>query len=305
MKNTSARQQAKQILTLSKQVSNLTKQTRTKFNTTWELPATAIDSVSTGGNMYICHVPYAPCDPYRESTTNLANAWSDNAIIPGPNAFQKNVLFQAPEHIKFAQKIYHTGSVIKYQVTTNEFDYTKITLALLRPKKNQASQIVIDRKLWGGLVPGTQAKLEKETDYITHTGASSFSGTPTDTTFGLLWNLKNFDVLYSREMAFSHPGAGGAQGNVSSANTNPQNNAFIHTGTIRMPKGGLCMNKSIQEVDPLPLNKNQVVNALGTCVLDQRPENCCFLVAFSNGASIDSQTIQLSARVVDSYTAVN
>jgi len=303
-RRTGARAQSKQIMALSKQVNNLTKTTKTRFNMAWQKNTGAIDGITTNF-MYICPINYMPNDPYGVGSTNVFNTWADNAKIPGPTSFKKNVIFQIPDYVSDCKTLHHTGSVIKYQITTNEPSYTKLNIALIRPKKRMADQLTIDRGLRSGPfgTPGSTSTLEENVDYSVHNGASDISSPPTDTVFGLLWNKRYWDVLYNRECAFSHPDATNIATNTNPANTSPKNNSLIHTGYIKVPAGGIIQNVSKQQSNPNV--RTGTVNAIESCFLDCRTEDMCYLTVFTNGSSIDGETTQLAFKVLDSYTASN
>jgi len=304
-RRTGAKAQSKQIMALTKQVRSLNKTTKTRFNMAWQRKTCPIEGL-TSNHMYICPINYMPSDPYAVGSTNVFNTWSDNTQIPSAQSFNKFMLFQAPDFVSNCKHIYHTGSVIKYQLTTNEPDYTKVNIALIRPKKRFADQLTIDRQLLGGPSgsAGSTSFLTENVDFTAHNGAfTAPNPPPTDTVFGLLWNKQYFDVLYNREVAFSHPLAGNISSNTNPSNTSPKNNSVIHTGYIRVPAGGVIQNVSKQQSNPT-VRQNEI-NAIETSILDCRQEDMCYLTAYSNGSTLDGQTVQLAFRVLDSYTATN
>lgn len=304
-RKTGAKSQSKQIMALTRQLRSLTKVSRTKFNMAWQKPTGPIDAITSSGKMYMCPINYMPSDPYSVGSTNVFNSWSDNASIPQPQLFNKNMLFQAPDYVSNCKHIYHTGSVIKYQLTTNEPSYSKVNIALIRPKKKYADQLTIDRNLLGGPAgnAGSASFLTEGVDFTVHNGASQVSTPITDTVFGLLWNKQYWDVLYNREVAFSHPGSTALFNSTTSANTSPKNNAFIKTGYIRVPAGGVIANVSKQQANPAV--RTNTVNAIETSILDCRSEDMTYLAVYSNGSSIDGETVQLAFRCLDSYVATN
>lgn len=304
-RKTGAKSQSKQIMALSKQLRSLTKVTRTKFNMAWQKPTGSIDGITSAGLMYLCPINYMPSDPYNVGSTNVFNSWADNASIPQPQLYTKNMLFQAPDYVSNCKHIYHTGSVIKYQITTNEPAYTKVNVALIRPKKKYADQLTTDRNLLGGAAgnAGSTAFLTENVDFTAHNGASALAQPATDTVFGLLWNKQYWDVLYNREIAFSHPGSTALFTETIPANTSPKNNAFIASGYIRVPAGGVIANVSKQQSNPAV--RTNTVNAIETSILDCRREDMCYLAVYSNGSSVDGETTQLAFRCLDSYVATN
>lgn len=299
-RNTGAKAQSKQILALSKQVNKLTKNTVEKFATCWQRDTQAIDSTAQSITCYICPIPYAPCDPLNTLVTNSNRTWRENLSSSTGARFSKEVLFQAPTGVENCSKIYHTGGVLKWQMSSNEPAYSKVTLALISPKKYCADQLTTDRKFQSGSEPGEDSELTWKTDYITHSGAAQQSGAPT-TYFGTIINRKLWTVHSMKEVAFSHPGGSALTTNVNPANTNPKNNSVVATGTFKIPAGKLIRNVS-NRVDGLT---DKPINAIQVGYLDQQNENACYLVAIQNGAKIDGEVISLGFRVVDYYTAVN
>lgn len=298
-KNTGAKAQSKQILALSKKVNSLTKNTVTKFATTWQRDSLAIDSVAQSQTCYIVPIPYAPCDPMNTLVTNTNRTWRENLSASTGARFSKEVLFQAPQGIENCSKMYHTGGTIKWQMTSNEPAYSKVTLALISPKKYCADQLTTDRKFQTGSEPGEDSELTWKTDYVTHSGGGA--STAASTYFGALINRKLWTVHYMREVAFSHPGGDNMAANVNPANTKPLNNSVVASGTIKVPAGKLIKNVS----NRLDGTTNEPINAIQVGYLDQQNENACYLIAIQNGAKIDGEVIHLGFRVIDYYTCVN
>lgn len=298
-RKTSARSQSKQILALSKQVSTLTKRTKSTFATTYQRDSIAIDSVTGGATCFICPLPYLPCDPYQTGVTNPDNQWGDNLYNANQNAYMKTCMFQPPPSIQNSQELYHTGGVIKWQMVSNEPSYSKVTLALISPKNKFADQLLIDRGLQTGVKPGANGQLQFGTDYICHTGTGN-STSPT-TYFGTTINRKLWTVHKMKEVGFSHPGGANMATNVNPANTNPLNNATVATGSWKIPAGHLVVNCS----DRPDGSTSNPIAAIQAGILDAKQEKMVYLVAIQNGAKIDGEVISLGFQVTDYYTAFN
>jgi len=303
-RKTGAKAQSKQIMALSRQVSKLTKHTTTAFNTAWERQSLPIDTFTQTGRAWVCPIPALPCNPYNSGDTGTSRLFSDNLVIASQPSYTKETIFTNPNSIKGCSKIYCNGGTIKWQMSSKEPAYSKITLALIRPKKITADQVTRNRGLKDnttGAAPGSAARLYPNLDYTVHTGNGD--GEPS-TFFGCLWNKRIWDVLYSREVAFSSPKNPDGLTSVTAPqlNSSPMNNGQIATGTIRLPKYGMCMNKALRSDG----DATQAINAIETGFLDSRNERECYLVAVNNGASGDSgETINLAFRVLNYYTAVN
>lgn len=302
-RRTGAKAQSKQIMALSRQVSKLTSHTSTAFNTVWQRNMLPIDTTTGSGKAFVCPIPYAPCNPYNSGDTGTSRLFSDNLVIASQPSYVKQTLFTNPNSIKNCSKIYCNGGVIKWQMSSNEPAYSKVTIALIRPKKLTADQVTVNRGFKGnttGAAPGSAAELLQDLDYTVHTGNGQ--GEPT-TFFGCLWNKRIYDVLYSREVAFSSPKNPDGLTSVTAPqlNSSPMNNGQIHTGTIRLPKAGMIMNKAARSDS----DTAGATNCIETGFLDSRNERECYLVAINNGASVDGETINFGFRVLNYYTALN
>jgi len=298
-RRTSAQAQSKQILALSKQVSTLTKRTKSTFATTYQRDSIAIDSTTGSATCFICPLPYNPCDPYETFITNSANTWGDNLYNANNNKYKKKCMFQPPATVQISQEMYHTGGTIKWQMTSNEPAYSKVTLALISPKAKYADQLLIDRGMQTGIQPGANAEWVFGTDYICHNGTGN-SASPS-TYFGTTINRKLWTVHKIKEVAFSHPGGINMASNVNPANTSPMNNATVATGSWKIPAGHLVANVSDRQDGAT----DGAVAAIQAGILDAKQEKMVYLVAIQNGAKIDGEMISLGFQVTDYYTAFN
>lgn len=298
-RRTGAHAQSDQILALSKQVSTLTKRTKSTFATTYQRDSIAIDSTTGQSTCYICPLPYLCCDPYESFVTNTDNTWGDNLYAANQNAYKKVCMFQPPPSIQNSQEVYHTGGTIKWQMTSNEPAYSKVTLALISPKKQFADQLLIDRGMQTGVKPGANAEWFRGTDYICHNGVGN-SSSPS-TYFGTTINRKLWTVHKLKEVAFAHPGGSNMAVNVNPANTAPKNNATVATGSWKIPAGHLVVNCS----DRVDASTQDPIAAIQAGILDAKQEKMCYLVAIQNGAKIDGEVISLGFNVIDYYTAYN
>ena len=304
-RRTGARAQSRQISKLARSVRRITRENHEKVVTTWSRNQLPIQTLASSGYPYVCPIPYAAMDPndVQSPGTGITTQWRDNLGLAVQPHFTKDLQFGHSQAALNSNHLRHTGGTLKWQMSSSEPDYTKVTLALLRPKKAVADQITSDRGLLGsGSVPygpsgsSSHGGLNLGEDYAVHqaAGGSSTTGTPT-TFFGCTFNRKYWDVLYQRELAFGHPGAQGFANNTSANNSSPANNAIVHTGTIRLPPGG-----SIRSVCRDPGDTDEAIN-LG--LLDQRNENACYLVAIQNGVTADFEEITMGFIVMDYYRA--
>lgn len=316
-KKTSDKEQAKQIASLSREITRINKEQTERIRTVWQMNRKSIGLVNTlTPTVFLCPVPYSLCDPLGTSPFTGAGLFSDNNMpissAIGQIAYKKNLVFGYSDAAANSNKIYHTGGKLRYQIVTTEPSYTKLTMFLVKPKSKQADQLVIDRQLKGAtaatIAPpapagnvGSSAFMIQDVDYTTYT-PPTVGGVPTstDTIFGSEINRKYWDIIYKREIALTHPGATGFANNTNPANTDPKNNALVASGTIKIPAAGVIINKS-QATQTVG---NKSTSAMENSLLDQRNEENYTLVIVHNDGSADLESVQLSLIVNDYYRAV-
>jgi len=306
-RKTSGRDQAKQIASLSRELTKINKEQTERIRTVWQIDKKAIGTAASNKpTCYLCPIPYALCDPLGQAPVLTYSNWSDNnmSITTGQTTYKKHLVFGHSEASANANKIYHTGGKLRYQIVTSEPAYSKLCLFLVKPKSKQADQLVLDRQLKGSAVggnPGSSAFMIQDVDYTVYTPPTT-GGIPTsnDTTFGAEINRKYWDVIYKREIALSHPGGKTFAGNINPANTNPKNNAVVASGTIKLPAAGVIVNKS-QATQTVGTKS---AGAMECSLLDSRNESDYTLVCIHNDATADLEKIELSMIVNDYYRAV-
>lgn len=302
-RRTGARAQSKQIAALSTQVAKLSKQTVCRFALAWQKKNESVEPVSSsiGNQAYILPVPTGPCDPFVSSTTNPqgANTWTDNRYGQNQTTYRKVPIFGIPTQVKSAKHIQHMGSKLMWQLTSTENDFSKLTIALIKPKRKYADQLTIDRLLVTGNVPGELATISTNLDFMAFDGGAGSTGQESVTMHSVVFDRTKWDVIHKREVAFSHPGATQISGNVNPANTRPKNNAIIKTGTFYVPKAKNVVRNVSKRVD----GSQNPVNAIGTGVLDESNEDRCYLVVIGNGNRVDAATISLSCITYDYYAS--
>lgn len=304
-KRTGAKAQSKQIMALTRQVRSLSRANYEYVNTVWQRASLPIEAAADPLYQYMCPIPGAMCDPNDTYSpgTGETTQWADNY---GTVFFTKKYQFGYSASAVNSNHITHLGGTLKYQMVCTEPSMSKVTLALIRPKKLTADQLTADRQWVGGSPPvGPQINpsiIEGE-DFVQNNGAGSVvPPTPTDTSFGTTFNRKNLDVLYQREITFGHPGATNTASNVNPSNTNPANNSLVASGTIRLPGIGLMKSVSQPALSQSGLQPSRNAAQLG--ILDTPNETRCYLVAISNGVTLDAATIYLGFNVVDRYKCV-
>lgn len=310
-RRTGARSQAKQITALSRAVTKINKEQTERIRTVWQIDKKSVGTAASNtATAYLCPIPYALMDPLGTSPLVQARYWSDNNMpsVTGQTYFQKRLVFGYSDAAKNANKIYHTGGRLRYQIITSEPSFTKLTMFLVKPKAKQADQLVVDRQLKGATaatvappVPagytGSSAHMYPDVDYTTYTPGAATQ----DTVFGAEMNRKYWDVIYKREIALTHPGATTLVTNTNPANTNPKNNALTASGTIRIPAAGVIINKS--SATQLGV-QDKSADAMENALLDMRNEQNYTLVVIHNDATADLESVQLSAVINDYYRAV-
>lgn len=298
-RRTGNKAQSKQIMALSRQVSRMNREQLDKVRTCWQRDNLPIGSGGPIATTYICPIPYALCDPLGVSPVPQANVWSDNRVIASQPTFSKRLVFGYAEAAANSNKIYHTGGKLRYTIYTEEPSYTKLTLALIKPKSKQADQLSIDRLLKGvgtSGEAGSAAQLFLDTDFTVHNG----NGGNYDTYYGAEINRKYWDVLYKREIALATPKDLTAS---SVQRVTPvvdgKNNTLVATGSIRIPACG-----EIKAVGNLTQANESPSTAMEQQYLDQRNEDSLYLVAINNDLQIDTQNISMGFVVTDYYKAV-
>lgn len=296
---TGAKAQSKQIMALSRSVAKMNREQTDAVRTCWQRDNLPIGSSGAIATPYICPIPYALCDPLGQSPVPQANVWSDNRVIASQPTFSKRLVFGYAEAAGNSNKIYHTGGKLRYQIFTEEPSYTKLTICLIRAKKKQADQLIVDRKFKGAVgagEAGSAANIYDDVDYTVHNGNAG----SLDTWYGAEINRKYWDVLYKREIAL------GAIKDLSASNvtritpvTRPKNNSLVATGSINLPAAGVITAVGYQTTQ-----NESPATAMEQQYLDQRNEDSLYLVAINNDLQIDTQNISMGFVVTDYYKAV-
>ncbi len=296
----SATAQSKQIATLARKVRLLNKNTFIPFQMQWGRQQLSCQTLATAGIPYVCPLVRMPCNPTAQGPIGPdIQQWRDSLALAAQPTFQKHYIFNIADEVTRANTVYHTGSILKYQVSTTEPGFEKLTLMVVQPQPKTAAQTIADNALDGdGNVPygpkdgATNFKLNQ--DYCLQDGTGA-SGAPSNF-FGVMVNYRRWKVLYKREICLGHPGATNTASNANPANTNPGNNSLTARGTIKLPGMGRLQSVS----------RNQIAesNAVDQGILDQAKRDNLYLVAISSGVSADNEQLFLSWNCVDSYRAV-
>jgi len=301
MKKTGAKSQAKQISALSTQVSKLTRRSWSTCATRWQRNNLTCDTVAGSGYAYIAPIPYAPGNPTGSGTSNLPTPFTDNLSLAAQQTFSKEIIFGIAAEAQNSNEVYHTGGHIKWQMMSTEPSFGKYTLALIRPKKALADQLIKDRLFKQGSVLnptlGFASFLNNGLDYVCHSGTGA--GTALGTFFGATINSKYWTTLYKKELTFSHPNGSTINNTVSANNSSPANNAITHRGTIKLPAGGLCKNAGTSS----QTGANPEATGWELEYGDQSNEASCYLICINNGVNVDNETTTLGYMVCDYYKA--
>lgn len=301
VRKTGAKAQSKQIATLSKQLTSLTKSQFETVQTVWNRNDLSVDSLTSGTTAYICPLPKSMCNVYGQTTLQTAGnpdqrlPWSDNLGIAAQPTYKKGSIFGSSEAARNSSEAHHTGGVLKWRLTSAEPSFSTYSIFVISPKKKQADQLITDRGLKSGATPGLGASLTEGTDYITHPDV-----------MGTVFNRKFWNIDYQRSVNFSHPGSTALTTNVNPANTNPRNNAMIAEGTIRLKAGGVikCFNNQALAVAGANDRGFKPVNASQIGYIDEQNEKTQYLVIVNNGISADLETCNLSLLCKDYYKVV-
>lgn len=300
-RKTGARAQSKQIVALSRQVTSLTKSNYETVQTAWSRNNLSVDKTLAGVAAYVCPIPKSMCNCFGQETLDTTGLpdqrlkWTDNLVIAAQPFYQKTPVFGSSEAARNSAEANHMGGVLKWRLISDEPSFSTYSIFLVSPKKRQADQLIVDRRLkgtTGGHNPGSGADLRPGVDFITHPDV-----------MGTQINKKYWNIDYHREVNFSHPGATNQQDTAQANNTNPLNNAIIATGSIKLKPGGVlkCFNA------PGEIGTTGIlhpVNASQIGYVDERNENTQYLVIVNNGVSADLETVNLSMLVRDYYKLV-
>lgn len=298
-RRTSARSQSKQILSLSRRLKRVSRNTYENCTLYWQRDTLPIATAAGTDPAYVCPIPYAPCDPNETSPIAGSERFADNRQIASQQFFTKRWMFGRSNNVDESGTYFHTGSILRYQILTTEPSYTKVTIALVRPKKHLADQLTLDRSLKGTAAAnaaGSAAAIAEDIDYHSHDGSPTSGGT----LFGTRFNHKYWDILYKREVALSVPGGTSFNNKASGQVTDPANNALVASGTIKIPAGGICQGagKDTQLVEPT------TTSAAEMQFVDQKNEKSCYLVAILNDATVDLETVSMGFVVEDRYKSI-
>ena len=300
-RRTSARAQSKQISALSRQLNSVTRKQFAKVHTVWQRNLLTCETASGGVYAYVCPIPYVPGNPPGASQPGTVETWTDNLSLAAQPSFSKKAVFGVAREAATSNEIYHTGGVLKWQMTTNENQLSKYGIFLIRPKKAMADQLVKDRLLKSGSVLnptlGFASFLREDLDYIVHS-----EGLTGGTSYGSQINTKYWDVLYRREVTLGQPGNVPFNGTqIPGGNSNPSNNAIIATGTIKLPAGGMIKNAAVASQSGTGNSGQATSWEVGYG--DQENEQGCYLICINNGISLDGEAGKLGFLVHDYYKA--
>ena len=102
-RKTGAKAQSKQIASLSKQMTKLTKTQFETIQTVWNRNDLSVDSLTSGTTAYICPLPKSMCNVYGQTTLQTQGApdqrleWSDNLGIAAQPTYKKGAIFGSSE----------------------------------------------------------------------------------------------------------------------------------------------------------------------------------------------------------------
>lgn len=109
-RKTGAKAQSKQIASLSKQMTKLTKTQFETVQTVWQRADVSVDSLVGGTTAYICPLPKAMCNVYGQTTLQTQGnpdqrlPWSDNlAIAAQPDYVKGSILVLVKRHVTLAK----------------------------------------------------------------------------------------------------------------------------------------------------------------------------------------------------------
>ena len=117
-RRTGAKAQSKQIMTLSKQMTKLTKTQFETIQTVWNRNDLSVDSLTAGTTAYICPLPKSMCNVYGQTTLQTEGLpdqrllWSDNLAIAAQATYAKGQIFGSSEAARVSPEIHHMGGTL-------------------------------------------------------------------------------------------------------------------------------------------------------------------------------------------------
>lgn len=298
-RKTGAKAQSKQIVALSKQVSQLTKSNYETVQTVWHRNNLSVDKTLAGVSAYVCPIPKSMCNCFGQTTlatigiTDKRLKWSDNLGIAAQPFYQKTPCFNSSNAARNSHEANHMGGTLKWRLISEEPTFSTYDVFLISPKSRQADQLTTDRLFkdqTGAVEAGKNSKLVENTDFITHPDV-----------FGSQINLKYFNVDAHRRCNFSHPGANNLSANSNPANNDPRHNSVVQEGSFRLKPGGVLRCAQVQGNNTI---QNNPISASQLGYLDEKNEKVQYLVIINSGVSADLETVKLSMLVRDYYKVV-
>ncbi|AXQ65311.1 MAG: hypothetical protein [Circular genetic element sp.] len=301
-RRTGAKSQAKQISALSTAVSKLNKRQYESVMLAWQRPNAIIEQTLGGVNAYVLPCPITPNNPFSQTTPEATEPlrWADNRVASNAAYFTKSMVFGCSSAARSSPEWIHTGSTLKWRLSTNEPTFSTYSLYLIQAKSRQADQLISDRQLKNmttlGIYPGSGGVLNSGSDYITH-----------QSQFGCMINKKYWKVLGQRQINFSVPGVTNLEANLDLAGgADTRNNTVIKEGTFKIPGGGSikCFNSMPFTNTASPALGRKPANAATLGFIDEDNSKTCYLVCINDGVAADSESAKLSTLCLDHYKAV-
>ncbi len=142
-RKTGAKAQSKQIMTLSKQMTKLTKTQFETVQTVWNRNDLSVDSLAGGTTAYICPLPKSMCNVYGQTTLETQGnpdqrlPWSDNLGIAAQPQYKKGSIFGSSTAARESPEAHHTGGVLKWRMVSEEPTFSTYSIFVISPKRNK------------------------------------------------------------------------------------------------------------------------------------------------------------------------
>lgn len=298
-RKTGAKAQSKQIMSLSKQITNLTKSQYETVMTVWNRTNLSVDATTGGVTAYICPLPKAMMNCFGQTTLETIGLgdkrlkWSDNLGIAAQPFYQKRPCFNSSNAARNSHEANHMGGTLNWRLISEEPSFSTYDVFIISPKSRQADQLIRDRLFkdqTGAVEAGKNSKLVEQTDFITHPDV-----------FGSQINRKYWNIDYHRKCNFSHPGATNLSGNSNPANNDPRHNSVVQEGSVKLKAGGTIRCAQVQGNNTI---QNNPISASQLGYKNEKNEKTQFLVIINSGVSADLETVKLSLLVKDYYKVV-
>jgi len=294
-KNKSAAAQAKQIATLSHQVSSIAEISSVPLQLRWQRSSQFIDrtplTAANSGTLthYICPLPVAPNQVAAANPADFGDT-GPNTIIPADD-FKKSKIWITATDVNQKPRCTHRGGYITYKLNRSNISLRYVKVMLVRTKPAIADQLSLQRGFQyydptAGIAAGQNSNLLKDYDYI-HNPVTTVN----DPVTGVQMNPQMWDVLgvHSYKFGTDKPFIVSNAGNEANTVGTPMRTDA--TGYFKLPSGG-----AVHKI----WSSDHTQQATNLDYRNQRSEKNVFLIVFcQRGSTINDPLTQPLPDIAD------